>query len=630
MESKASKVDVIIPTYNGLPYLKEAIESVLHQTYKNLALYVIDDGSTDAGATEKYVKSLKDARVNYLKKPNGGQASARNYGIKVSQSPYVTFLDADDVWRPKKLAKQLAVIEKDPSVGLVYGLHYLIDSGGSVVGRVDWQKRGNLFRYLLHDNKISGSGSMVLIRREVFQKVGGFREDFMIGEDWEMWLRIAHDYRIDCVPEFIASLRVHESGMQKDYIKMSRGLEYMLPILIKQFKLSGRDNRIITAACLRPAIPMYFLAGDRQSAKRLFFRLLKSQPWSLPTTSLKQWMVYFRIMLAPAWLRNLRRKYSSRYRTREAEAKKKISSYPLISVVLPVYNGRKYLKEAINSILSQSFADFEFLIINDGSSDGSEKILDAFAKSDKRIKIIDHKVNKGLVASLNDGLRAARGKYIARMDADDVALPKRFEQQVVFMENSPWCDVLGTQITLIDDAGKPLKNQLFKPVGAKDLKWLLGYGSVIAHPTVFIRRETVSEGYRPDSWPAEDYELWQRIHKNSNICNLPETLLNYRVLGTGISQSNLSNQLKLTAGMSLKWRSKRISRIKATSPFTALAIVQRTKKTRQVLPKYDISDYYFGLYEECLKDVASKRLMRMVLRANIKMSARILRSARIS
>lgn len=205
---KQITVDVIIPTYNGLPHLKEAVDSVLNQTYKNFCLYVIDDGSTDRGATEKYIKGLKDRRVKYYKKPNGGQATARNFGIARSSSPYLAFLDADDLWRKDKLEKQLAVFRKKPSVGLVYGLHKLIDADGNVFGDVTYQKRGHLFKYLLSANWISGSGSMVLIKREVFERVGVFREDFLIGEDWEMWLRIARDYEIDYVPEFLADLRV--------------------------------------------------------------------------------------------------------------------------------------------------------------------------------------------------------------------------------------------------------------------------------------------------------------------------------------------------------------------------------------------------------------------------------------
>ncbi len=216
-------VDVIIPTYNGLPYLKETVESVLTQTHQDLELYIVDDGSTDDGATQKYAKSLKDKRVHYFRKSNGGQATARNLGIQKSTSEYVALLDSDDVWYPEKLAKQLAVYDRHPELGLVYGHHDIIDEEGRKTGKLALSNSGRIFDKLLEGNIIAGSGSMVLIKRSVLDDVGLFHEDFLIGEDWEMWLRIAKKYPIGVVPELIAALRERTDGMQKDYAKWPTG-----------------------------------------------------------------------------------------------------------------------------------------------------------------------------------------------------------------------------------------------------------------------------------------------------------------------------------------------------------------------------------------------------------------------
>jgi glycosyltransferase involved in cell wall biosynthesis len=626
-------VDVIIPTYNGMPYLREAIESVLAQTYENLKLYVIDDGSTDNGATEKYLQEVKDSRVSYHKKTNGGQATARNLGIKISKSPFITFLDADDVWRPDKLQRQMDVFHKKPDLGMVYGMHKLIDASGKEIGRVTYKKRGDLFNYLLRGNRVSGSGSMVMARRKVFNDIGSFREDFLIGEDWEMWLRIADKYEIDYVDDFIADLRVLDAGMQQNHLRMAAGLEYMFPVIEEEFKLDASQRKDLTVGCFLPSIPMYYNGGDRASAKRMFLTVLKSRPLALITFNHKLLSIYLRLIVAPNWLRRIRRSLSYSYRKREARswtsALEKVQP-PAISVVMPVYNAEKYLKESIESILGQTFTNFELIIIDDGSKDGSRKILDKFSESDNRVHLIKHPANKGLVESLNDGLAAARGKYIARMDADDISLPDRFKRQLLFMEEYLSIDVLGTQIQIIDSSGKRLQRTWFKPISTQDVKWLLGHGAVIAHPSVFIRRRNIpSEGYIKSTWPAEDYDMWQRIYTKHNIANLPEVLLQYRILDSGISQSNLSNQTDLTSKMSAAWRKSRMSSVAVTSPLTALAVVRRTKKARRLMPGYDISDYYFGLYDECLKDVAHSRLMQLVLRINIRFSARILRWSRL-
>src|ERR1700761_9344394 len=118
-------IDVIVPTHNGLPYLKSAVQGVLDQTYQNFELYIVDDGSTDK--TAAYVHSLTDQRIHYIKKKNGGQATARNLGITKSSSPFLAFLDADDIWYPTKLEKQIALMQQAPDVGLVYGYQYTID-----------------------------------------------------------------------------------------------------------------------------------------------------------------------------------------------------------------------------------------------------------------------------------------------------------------------------------------------------------------------------------------------------------------------------------------------------------------------------------------------------------------------
>lgn len=320
MKSNPS-VDVIIPTYNGLPYLKESVESVLGQSHENLLLYVVDDGSTDNGKTKRYVKSLSDKRVRYLHKDNGGQATARNYGIQHSDSPYVTFLDSDDIWHKDKLKTQVDLLERAPDLGMVYGLCRLIDEKGVNRGVVNHKRQGALYKYLLGGNRISGSASMVMVRRSVIDNVGLFREDFLIGEDWEMWLRIARSYDIGCVNRYLANLRVLPGGMQSTYIKMAIGLDYMLPILIKEFKPGFIGKAKLRGACLWDAAEYYYLGRDQVRARRAMLRLMVYNPFKLRSIR-RYWFMYLRVLLGSESVRRLRSGISPDYRIRDLERKK--------------------------------------------------------------------------------------------------------------------------------------------------------------------------------------------------------------------------------------------------------------------------------------------------------------------
>jgi len=302
---KTISVDVIIPTYNGLPWLKETIKSVLAQSHKDLVVYVIDDGSTDK--TEEYIKSIKDRRVQYHKKKNGGQSTARNLGIKISKSPYVTLIDSDDVWYQDKIQKQLDVLEEHKDYGMVYGLHKLINEQDEEIGEVTYSRSGDLYHYLLGGNRISGSASMVMIRRSVLDEVGLFHEDFLIGEDWEMWLRIAKNYKIYCIPEFLAGLRVRDNGMQQNYDKMARGLEYMLPIMLDEFKPGPRGRARLKGTIYFDTTLDWFMAGDVDKARKNFRKLLFINPLRIER-NIDYRRLYLRLLFGGRWHFVIRKK----------------------------------------------------------------------------------------------------------------------------------------------------------------------------------------------------------------------------------------------------------------------------------------------------------------------------------
>jgi glycosyltransferase involved in cell wall biosynthesis len=210
---------------------------------------------------------------------------------------------------------------------------------------------------------------------------------------------------------------------------------------------------------------------------------------------------------------------------------------PLISVILPVYNGEAFLAEAIDSMLAQTFTDFELLVINDGSTDGSAQIIDAY--NDARIRHLKNSQNQGLIYSLNKAVAEARGVYVARMDADDIAMPQRLEKQLVFLQRHKVA-VVATRVKLIDADGKPLPSweDEWNNVSFQQIKRFLLKDNCLAHPTVMGRTELFKAyPYQANQKYSEDYDLWLRlIAAGYRIEKLEEPLLLHRILPTSATR----------------------------------------------------------------------------------------------
>lgn len=201
-----------------------------------------------------------------------------------------------------------------------------------------------------------------------------------------------------------------------------------------------------------------------------------------------------------------------------------------ISIVMPVYNSKEYLKEAINSILDQTYTDWEFLIINEfGSDDGSKEIIEEYAKYDKRIILIQNEERLGIAASMNVGIDRASGKYVARMDADDISLPERFEKQVKFMNDNPDIGMCGCKVEIFGSDPFEWKLETDK----NKLNTNILFYSPSVHPTVMIRKEildTYNLRYNEDYKASEDYELFSRICSITSVANIDEVLFRYRIM----------------------------------------------------------------------------------------------------
>lgn len=213
---------------------------------------------------------------------------------------------------------------------------------------------------------------------------------------------------------------------------------------------------------------------------------------------------------------------------------------PVISVLMSVYNAERYLAEAVQSILTQTEKRFEFLIVNDGSTDASGSILDRYAAQDSRIRII-HQNNQGLIASLNLLLDEARAPLVARMDSDDVSRPDRFAVQLAAMAADPQIAVLGTNTDELDADGTFVACHDLHPEHPDAIRARLAVASALCHPSVMMRRDIIRAvgGYRSAFRHCEDYDLWLRVSESHDLRNLPERLLLYRRTPDQVSEKHI-------------------------------------------------------------------------------------------
>lgn len=250
---------------------------------------------------------------------------------------------------------------------------------------------------------------------------------------------------------------------------------------------------------------------------------------------------------------------------------------PSISVAMSVYNGERFLATAIDSVLAQTFADFEFLIVDDGSSDASGAIIDAYAARDPRIRAI-RRENRGLIASLNQLLSEARAPLVARMDDDDIACPERFARQHAFLQEHPDYGVVSTWSHDIDADGNPLATpELDHPTDHEGFLEALHHSTPLCHPSVVYRRDLVLGigGYHAAFRHCEDYDLWLRLADVTRLCSIPERLMKYRRTDDQVSNRHIVEQQTNAAIAYFAWLERRAGRPDPTEELKEMPPIAR-------------------------------------------------------
>lgn len=230
---------------------------------------------------------------------------------------------------------------------------------------------------------------------------------------------------------------------------------------------------------------------------------------------------------------------------------KTMNEQKLISVIMPVYNAGDFLVEAIQSIRSQTYKNWELIAIDDGSTDNSLKILKQFAKKDKRIKIFHFSKNKGIAAALNKGLDKAKGYYIARMDADDISLPRRFETQVKYLQDHQDVIAVGSQIKLINEQGKNIGYKTF-PDDHQRLYEMMMTIMAIQHPTLLTYTNFIKKCRYENHTTAEDVSMFFQLLQYGHFGNVPQTLFKYRIRKNSNSLKNPKKTFYLTLKSRIK------------------------------------------------------------------------------
>jgi len=233
-----------------------------------------------------------------------------------------------------------------------------------------------------------------------------------------------------------------------------------------------------------------------------------------------------------------------------------MNQIPSISVVMPVYNAARYLPLAVESILRQTFRDFEFIAVDDGSADASRSILEGYAAKDSRVRVIS-RANTGIVGALSDGLKAARGRYIARMDGDDLCQPERLARQLEFLRARPDVCLVGGAVEFIDASARRLKSYR-PPTDAKAIRQALleGNGGALIHPAIMGPRAawTAVGGYRQQYNYVEDYDLFLRMLRIGPLANLAEPVLAYRIHAQSTNYRRRDIQVRLLGELCLAAR----------------------------------------------------------------------------
>jgi|GEM_PF-732451 len=396
-------VSVIIPVYNGADYISEAINSVLAQTYKNIEVVVINDGSSDE--TEKIVKAYGN-KVRYFKKKNGGVATALNMGIERARGNFISWLSHDDLYFEDKLKKQVMELAnlKDKNT-IIYGNYVCVDADGKKMYDVDLSNYHNIFKlnfglYAVFRGCLNGC--TMLIPKKCFNDWGKFDPKLLTTQDYDLWFRFfKNKTNIRYLNQFFVKSRQHPKQTSRSYGPMIEECNKLWIGMMSQVN----EKAILT------------ISGNICGFYRSVLNLFKENGYNKAYDYAFDKLAYYKKI-----------------------NDKKMESEPKISIIIPCYNQGEYLEEAINSVFAQEYNNFEIIVVDDGSTDlKTKKILKRFKRN--KVVIYQNK-HKGRSSTRNFALSQTTGDFIQFLDCDDYLLEGKLKRQIQLFKDHPENDVV--------------------------------------------------------------------------------------------------------------------------------------------------------------------------------------------
>lgn len=478
------KISIVIPVYNGSNYIKEAIDSALSQTYKNIEVIVVNDGSTDKGKTDKICKSY-GGKIRYFLKENGGVATALNYGISKMKGEYFSWLSHDDVYYQDKIEKQIKYLSdlKNREKIILYANYELIDKNSKFLQKVilNHKELTEKPEYALLRGSVNGI--TLLIPKSAFDEYGGFNKELKCTQDYDMWRRIMKTYKFVHMDDIFTKTRIHAL---QDSNKHPNVVIEGDPLWISMIE-DVADNR---KKALEGSIYNFY--------REMFVFLKTGSPYVGAIEYCRKEM------------RNIFKKNIGKF------------SDIKVSVVIPFYNRINLLTKSIESVLKQTHKNLEIILINDGSTEDIDKIIE-YTKTDKRIKLINLDENKGPAHARNVGIEKATGEYVAFLDSDDEFLPEKIEEQLTEMSLTQYY-VSHTSYIRRNKRGDKIINvgNLTGTVIPEIIR-----SCQIATPTVMIKTEYLRKNnfkFREDMRVGEDTCFWLEILRDTKLLGIEEPM----------------------------------------------------------------------------------------------------------
>ena len=503
---KKPKVSIIIPVYNGKDYLNEAIDSALAQTYDNLEVIVVNDGSIDNGSTDKIAKSYGD-RIKYIEKENGGVSTALNLALKEMTGDYFSWLSHDDAYYPEKVEKEIEFLKENNLLNervILYSDYDLMNEKSKITDHVvkDHEMLELKPEYALLRGSVNGLS--LLIPKKAFNECGNFDESLRCAQDYDLWYKMMKKgYKFIHMPEILVITRIHAKQDTKTNPKVDTEGNAFWVNMIDDIPLKTKIR----------------LEGSEYNYYFEMAKFLNSTTYHIAEEHCV-----------------------SKYLEMEEKAKKEIEQLK-VSVIIPFYNRINLVIRALKSVLKQTYKNYEILLVNDGSTEKMSELND-FIKKDKRIKLINVKPNKGAANARNVGIDKATGDYIAFLDSDDEFCPEKLETQLIKMVAS------NSLVSHTSYIRKGFDEEVVFNSGQQTGKMIptLIHSCSIATSTVMIKKSYLDENnYRFDSNMVigEDTCFWLTILTDIDLLgiDIPLTIVNSN------ENSAAYNNDKLVIGM---------------------------------------------------------------------------------